>query len=207
MMTLHVPYMYFGVILLKLTVYTRTLITVGYWLVSGTAVSEMGMFAMWSHLGSICCFVSFIFFYWGNLTKMLKCTMRFPRKEKQRQQRIFIAGRVYACCSKSFEPSGEVELEVQTSRLTEHPWNCKAVKANTADCMTLWGGWHNRSIISDFCRDAYKICTLLGYYTVSSFNPLPTFRTTYQSHLQGSRSPRRILGLRRWDWYVVPKRR
>jgi hypothetical protein len=48
------------------------------------------------------------------------------------------------------------------------------------------------SVISGFQRDVDEICALLGYYTPSNGNPLRTFReTTYRSHLQGSRSPRR----------------
>jgi hypothetical protein len=46
------------------------------------------------------------------------------------------------------------------------------------------------SVISGFRRDAYEICVLLGYYAALNGNSLPTFRATYRSHLQGSRSPR-----------------
>jgi hypothetical protein len=38
-------------------------------------------------------------------------------------------------------------------------------------------------LISGFCRDVDEICGLLGNYTASYGNYLPTFR----SHLQGSR--------------------
>jgi hypothetical protein len=31
-------------------------------------------------------------------------------------------------------------------------------------------------VISDFRRDLDEICALLGYYSASSDNPLPTFR-------------------------------
>jgi hypothetical protein len=109
---------------------------------------KMGMFAMWSHLASVCCLVSFIFLLPGWSYQNAQVHYEVSQKWKSvRQKRIFIADRVDACCSKSFESHGEVGLEVQTSKLTDHPWNCKAVKANTTDCMTLLSGWHNRCFI------------------------------------------------------------
>jgi hypothetical protein len=35
---------------------------------------------------------------------------------------------------------------------------------------------NKQSVISGFRRDVDEICALLGYYTASSGNPLPTFR-------------------------------
>jgi hypothetical protein len=56
-------------------------------------------------------------------------------------------------------------------------------------------------VISGFRRDVDDIWALLGCYATSSGNPLPT----YPSHLQGSRSPRRLMDTWRWDRYVFPE--
>jgi hypothetical protein len=48
--------------------------------------------------------------------------------------------------------------------------------------------------ISGFRRDVGGICALLGYYTASSCNPVPTFRDNIPSHLQGSTSRRLKMG-------------
>jgi len=46
-------------------------------------------------------------------------------------------------------------------------------------------------MISCFRRDVDEICALLGYYTTWSDNYMRRFGTTYRSHLQRPRSPRR----------------
>ena len=61
------------------------------------------------------------------------------------------------------------------------------------------------SVTSGFRRDVDKICALLGYYKASCGNCLPTFRTTYRSHLQGSRSPRSSSWIS-WPLKTVPTR-
>jgi hypothetical protein len=41
-------------------------------------------------------------------------------------------------------------------------------------------------VISGFRREGDENCALLGYYSASGDNFLPTFGTTYRSHLEGS---------------------
>jgi len=41
-------------------------------------------------------------------------------------------------------------------------------------------------LISGFHSEVDDICALLGNYAAYSGNSLPTFRTTYRSHFQGS---------------------
>jgi hypothetical protein len=55
-----------------------------------------------------------------------------------------------------------------------------------------------KSVISGFRRDVDEICALLGYYTASNGNPLPTFRDKI---FLGLFDP----GI--WDRYAVSKRR
>ena len=42
-------------------------------------------------------------------------------------------------------------------------------------------------VISGFRREVDETWVVLGYYAARSDNLLPTLRTTYRSHLQGSR--------------------
>ena len=52
-----------------------------------------------------------------------------------------------------------------------------------------------------------EICALLVYTQRQVVIFYRRFGTTYRSHLQGWRSPRRLLRPWRWDRYVFPKRR
>jgi len=47
---------------------------------------------------------------------------------------------------------------------------------------------HDNLVISGFCHEVNANCTILGYYAAYSGNFLPTFQTTYSSHLQAPES-------------------
>jgi hypothetical protein len=53
-------------------------------------------------------------------------------------------------------------------------------------------------------RPRSENCALLGYYAASNGNFSPTFRTTYRSHLQGSRIKKKYWPLKMWQ-IVCPK--
>jgi hypothetical protein len=62
------------------------------------------------------------------------------------------------------------------------------------------------SVISGFRRDVDEICALMDITQRRMVILYRRFGTTYRSHLQGSKSPRRFLDPWRWDGYIVPKR-
>lgn len=143
-MTLHATDMYFAIILLKLTVSCKTLMSEGYWLVSGTAVtsvSEVGTFAIWSPLVTLCCCVSFIFLSAGWSYQNARCSVEFLRNRKL-WDKGHIYSRVDTGCLKWW--SGVRSANVQTE------WTLMKLprkKVTKTDCVTLWHGWHDRSSI------------------------------------------------------------
>jgi hypothetical protein len=118
MMTLHATDMYFAIILLKLTVSSRTLMSEGYCLVSGTAVtvvSEVGTYAIWSPLMTMCWFVNFNFLSTGWSYQNARCSMGFL-KNKKMWDKGHSYSRVDAGCLKSWVRwwSGVRTANVQT---------------------------------------------------------------------------------------------